>query len=110
MGIKTVREILLERLHRYEWDCEPTAVPTTEAELTGTETYVSVIFVVNTTAGALTVSVRDNQTTPKTYIEAKSIAANDILLVNFIKPVKLRDGVRHVASGSGLLIVVAGYQ
>jgi len=59
-----------------------TLVPTSATAVTTTTTKVQLIFCANVSAAAATLTITDNQSTPKTYFNAVSIAANQSVLVH----------------------------
>lgn len=71
--------------------------------------YVDQIRIVNTTVGAITITIADGQGTPVKQYEAVSIAANSVAHENFETPKKMVDGLTAVASATGLVISVHGW-
>ena len=84
-------------------------VATTEGDLVAGDVYVSSIFVSNTSAAAVTVTLRV-KTTPARTFYSKSIPAGGTDLLFFPEPVRFEGGIRGVASASGVVINIAGYQ
>jgi len=72
--------------------------------------WVDRIRFVNTTAGALTVTVLDGQGTPVTKWNETSIAADSVAHENFETPEKCVNGLTVQASGSGLVASIHGWQ
>lgn len=75
-------------------------IPSSAADLTTTDTVIFQITLANKTAGAITVTVLDKQSPPKTLLGAVSIAANTTLVLNFGEGVLMKKGVNWVASGA----------
>lgn len=84
------------------------AVPTVAADLSTTDTYIYGVVVSNTTAGALTITIKD-KTGSLQLFPAKSIAANDVQYFNFPVGIPMLGGVNWIASGVGLVGYVAGF-
>jgi hypothetical protein len=84
-------------------------VPTTEGDLVVGDVYVSSIFISNTAASAITVTLKVNTTPAKTFY-SKSIAAGGTDLLFFPEPVRFEGGIRGAASAAGAVINIAGYQ
>jgi hypothetical protein len=84
-------------------------VPTVEGDLVAGDVYVSSIYISNLTASAITVTLRVNTAPPKTFY-IKSIAARATDLLFFPEPVRFEGGIRGVASASGAVINISGYQ
>lgn len=57
-------------------------VPTSSTAVTSTTTKVQVIFCANTTGGAVTLTITDNQGSPVTYYPAVSLPANSATLLH----------------------------
>jgi len=83
-------------------------VPTTEGDLVDGDVYVSSIFVSNTSSAAVTVTLRVKATAKTFYI--RSVAARAVDVLFFPEPVRFEGGIRGVASASGVVINIAGYQ
>ena len=64
------------------YDSGMTLLPATLTALTASTTKVQLIFCANIAAGAVTLTITDNQTSAKTYFNAVSIAANTSVLVH----------------------------
>jgi hypothetical protein len=84
-------------------------VPTSEGDLVTGDVYVSSIFVSNTSAVAVTVTLKVKTTPAKTFY-SKSLAAGSVDVLFFPEPVRFEGGIRGVASASGVVINIAGYQ
>lgn len=77
-------------------------VPTDATDLTTTDTRIYQLSVCNTTAGALTITIKDKQATPRNVLTAVSIAANTAYILAWPEGLFCDDGVNWIASGSGL--------
>jgi hypothetical protein len=84
-------------------------VSTTEGDLVDGTVYVTTIFISNTSAAAATVTLKVKTTPAKTFY-SKSLAAGDVDTLIFPEPVRFEGGIRGVASASGVVINIAGYQ
>ena len=78
------------------------AVPTGATDLTTTDTRLYQLSIANTTAGALTITIKDLQASAKNLCTAVSIAANTTYILSWPEGVFLDDGMNWIASGSGL--------
>jgi hypothetical protein len=78
------------------------AVPTGATDLTTTDTRVYQIHFVNTTAGALTVTLKDKQSTPRNLLTAYSIPANSYAKLDWPEGLFFSGGLNWIASGSGV--------
>ena len=78
------------------------AVPTGATDLTTTDTRIYQISVANTTAGALTITIKDRQSSAKNVCTAVSIAANTTYILAWQEGLFLDDGLNWIASGAGL--------
>jgi len=87
-----------------------TAVPTSPTDIIAVDTYINTIWVANTTAGSLTLLVKDKQGTPATLVPTIAIAANTGTLINFGDSCQYcPGGVTWSASNTGLVASVFGY-
>jgi len=86
------------------------AIPTSAADLAAKSTYLYQLSLTNTTAGALTITINDKQSTPVALFNAVSLAANSLTIVSWPMGVLMKGGINWVASGAGIKAeVVAGY-
>ncbi len=85
------------------------AVPTTSTAVFSSTTCVAAIVLNNTTSGALTVSVSDNQGTPVSDVLTFSIPAFS-QLIQPLHGVQFTSGVKWNASASGVTGAILGYQ
>lgn len=85
------------------------AVPAVAADVTTTDTVIYQISITNTTAGALTLTIKDKAGTPSELFEAVSIAANTTYVAAFPFGEHMVGGVNWVASGVGLKARIFGY-
>jgi hypothetical protein len=91
----------------YRHEAAVAAAPTV---VTAVTTHLTKIRVVNTTAGAITFTMTNNEGSPVDKYTAVPIAANSILHEHFEVPEKMTSGIKLSASGAGLLISLAGWQ
>jgi hypothetical protein len=82
-------------------------IPTTETDLVGQTIYVSSIYISNTSASAVTVTLKEKAT--GRVIFNKTLAAGDAINLFFPEPIRFEGGIRHSASATGAVIHVAGY-
>lgn len=75
-------------------------VPGSATNLTSTDTMVFQVFLANKTAGAVTVTITDRQTSAKSLLGAVSVAANSSLILNFEEGVNLVGGLAWSASAA----------
>jgi hypothetical protein len=85
-------------------------VPTSEGDLVVGDVYVSSIYIANTSASAVTVTLKVNTSPAPKTVYSKSLAAGGTDLLFFPEPVRFEGGIRGVASASGAVISIAGYQ
>jgi hypothetical protein len=78
------------------------AVPSVAADLAASDTRLYQISVCNTTGGALTLTLKDKQITPRNILTAVSIAANTSYIVVWPEGLFCSGGLNWVASGAGL--------
>ena len=83
-------------------------VPTNAADIATKDAMLWQIHVVNTTAGALTITMTDKQATARYILPAVSIAANTAYVVSWPEGLFCDDGINWVASGSGLQASIVG--
>ena len=83
-------------------------VPAVAADLATKDAMLWQLNVVNTTAGALTITMTDKQATPRYILPAVSIAANTAYVVSWPEGLFCDDGINWVASGVGLQASVVG--
>ena len=83
-------------------------VPAVAADLSTNDTLLWQIHITNTTAGALTVTLTDLQTTPRYVLASVSIAANTSYIVAWPEGLLCPNGVNWVASGAGLQAAIVG--
>lgn len=86
------------------------AVPTSATDLTTTDTWINQIILVNTTAGALTVTINDKQGSPLALVPTVSLAANTLYITVFPFAVKMTSGISWSASGAGINAEIFGYK
>lgn len=84
------------------------AVPKIAADLTTTTSWIWQLTFVNTTAGALTVTVADKNTVPLDLLDTVSLAANTTTIYSFPESVKMIGGINWVASDDGIIAEVYG--
>ena len=95
------------RAGRKGWDTGFVAVPTTEADLVDKTIYVSSIYISNTAATAVAVTLKEKGT--DRIIFSRILAAGEVVNLFFAEPIRFEGGIRHSASASGVVIHVAGY-
>ena len=95
------------RAGRKGWDTGFVTIPTTEADLVGQTIYVSSIYISNTSAVAVIVTLKEKGT--GRVIFNRSLAAGEVVNLFFAEPIRFEGGIRHSASTSGAVIHVAGY-
>jgi hypothetical protein len=82
------------------YDSTITTLTNSAVVLTGTKTYVQLIFCANTTAGAVTLTITDNQGSPATYFPAVSLPANSVTAL-YNSPIGLpMQGIKWNASAN----------
>lgn len=82
---------------------EAKVIPNASSEtLKAVDCYVSSIDICNETAGALTVTITDNQGTPVEFLKDASIAAKATVSINFNNLRKFKGGIIWQASAAGL--------
>ena len=95
------------RAGRKGWDTGFVSVPTVEADLVAETIYVSSIYISNTAAAAVVVTLKEKET--GRVIFNRTLAAGDVINLFFSEPIRFEGGIRHSASASGAVIHVAGY-
>lgn len=83
-------------------------VPAVAADLTATTSMMWQIVICNTTAGAVTFTLKDKQATPRNILTAVSIAANTTYIVSWPEGQYCEGGINWVASATGLEASVVG--
>lgn len=78
-------------------------VPASDTLLTATTTKIQAIHCGNNTAGAVTLTISDNQVTPRNYFPAVSVAANSSLLVQYGTLGMPYAGIRWAAGSSNAI-------
>jgi hypothetical protein len=96
-------------LPRATFRVQDQAVPTTAADIATVSVWIDSMTFANTTAAALTVTVKDKQATPQSFLQAVSIPANSTTIITFPEPKKFI-GLNWMASGAGIVGSVAGVQ
>ena len=87
------------------------AVPAVSADLATKNATIWQIHVANPTAGAISFTVTDKQSTPRNVIPVVSIAANTAYVCSWPEGLFCESGVAWVASGAGLeASIVGGYK
>ena len=85
------------------------AVPAVAADISTKDVLLYQLTIVNPTAGAITITIVDKQSSAKTLLGATSIAANTTYIVSWPCGVKLKSGMNWVASGAGLHSEIYGF-
>lgn len=85
------------------------AIPSSATDLTAKTAQLFQLVVSNTTAGALTLSVWDKNTSPLALLTAVSFPANSITIMSFPEGQDMAGGIRWQASGSGLVAGIEAY-
>lgn len=85
-------------------------IPAVATDLILKDCYIFQIVLCNKTAGAVTVTIIDKQTSAKTLLAAVSIAANTTYVAGFPEGILMKGGVNWVASaGSSIDAEVLGF-
>ena len=93
----------------YNYNSGMTTLTNSAAVLTTSTIAVKIIHCANTTAGAVTLTITDNQGSPVTYWPAVSMAANSVMVVNYGDPGLTMLGVKWNASaGSSINCQLVG--
>lgn len=80
------------------------ACPTSNTAISSKDTVVYSLIVVNASAGALTITITDNASSPLTIFNAVSLAANGgTLSFNPQGGIVFSGGIKMLASGAGLV-------
>lgn len=101
--------VRMHRAGRRGFDTGIVDVPTTESAIVSGDVYVSSIFISNPSAAAVTVTLKDGSTTPKTFY-SKTLAAGDKDDIHFLEPARFKGGIRASASASGAIMIAVGYR
>jgi hypothetical protein len=96
-----------QRAGRKGWDTGFVTVPTAESDLVNQTIYVSSIYISNTSAAAVVVTLKERATGRVVF--NRSLAAGDVINLFFAEPIRFEGGIRHSASATGVVIHVAGY-
>ena len=83
-------------------------VPTSPTDVVTTDAVIFQIAVGNPTAGDITFSVSDKQSSAKNLIN-ETISANSVQLFNFNEGVKMLKGISWTSGGSGLVAEIFGF-
>lgn len=86
------------------------SVPTSATDISEVDTYITVIRIANTTAGALTVTITDKADTPNNFYSSVSVPANGIVNERIADPLFFEGGINIDSSGSGLEASIMGWQ
>ena len=100
--------VRMHRAGRRGFDTGIVDIPTTESAIVSGDVYVSSIFISNPSAVAVTVTLKDGGSVPKTFYSA-TLAAGGKEEIHFHEPARFRGGIRAVASVSGAVMIVIGY-
>lgn len=94
------------------YDTGITTLTDSAAAVTSTTTYVQFIHCANIDSVARTVTISDNQVTPKVYFNAVSIPANGVMTANFSTTgISMSGGIKWNASaGSAVNCQISGVQ
>ena len=82
---------------------KPQAVPTSTTTVTISDSYMIGFTVINTTAGALTITVASREASPVALLSAVSIAANTTYVVSIPYGHWMVNGWTVTSSGAGLV-------
>lgn len=85
------------------------AVPAVAADVVAKDSIIYQITVCNTTAGAITVTIKDKDATASEILKDTSIAANTTYVIAFPFGEPMVGGINWVASGVGLKASIYGY-
>lgn len=86
------------------------AMPTVSTAITASTTCVLEIAVSNTSGGALTYTISDNQGSPIAFVSAVTINSGERNTYTFPNGAKFTSGVKLNASGSGVTYALEGLQ
>ena len=87
----------------------PTSVTVVPGGTLGKDIVLFQVLVSNTTGGALTYLLEDNQASPLALIPTISIPANTTELAVFPEGIRMIGGAKHQASNTGLVAEVFGF-
>jgi hypothetical protein len=95
-----------------EYDSTMTTVPDSNTAVTTTTTKVQLIWCANTTGNAVTLTMTDNQQSPKTYVPAVSLPANSVtVMANSPVGIRWLGGIKWQAgTASALNCQIVGVQ
>ena len=79
------------------------AVPTSTTAITTTDTLIYSMEVSNPTAGAITFTLTDGQSSPVAFFNALSIPAGGIVSIDERQGMLFTDGLKWAAGGAGLV-------
>ena len=79
------------------------AIPAVATAVTTVDTEVAELSVSNTTAGALTVTVTDGQSSAQGFLTTVNIPANSTTLIVSDSPILFKSGVKWNGSSTGLV-------
>lgn len=86
-------------------------VPNTPTDRATVDTWVHQIRIVNRTAGAITFTLKDKDSTPFEFYDAVSIDANSVSTERLPTPLKFTGGITVEASAAtGLNLIIEGWQ
>lgn len=85
------------------------AIPTTLTAVSSKDSWIFQIVINNSTAGALTLTVQDQQTSAQPLLSAVSIPANTVDVITFPDAVKMINGIKWQASNTGLVGEIFGF-
>ena len=77
-------------------------VPTVAADLSTKDSYLFQVSFTNGTAGNLTITMTDKQTSAKNILDASTIPANTTVAFNWDEGIFCSGGITWVASGAGI--------
>ncbi len=85
-------------------------IPAIAADLTVKDTWVFQIVLSNTTGAAVTVTIKDKQTTARYLVNALSVAANSTTVLSYPQGMLLSGGMNWVASADAIDAFVTAYR
>ncbi len=65
------------------FDCDPALIPAVAADLLAESCWLEEVVLSNVTGAAVTVTIKDKQSTPRSLCEALSVAANSVTILRF---------------------------
>lgn len=93
----------------YNYNSGMVTLPSSATLLTANTVAVKIIHCANTTGGALTLTITDNQGSPATYWPSVQIAANSVMVANYGDPGLVMAGIKWNASaGSSVNCQIEG--